>query len=104
MPEVLKNYQPANLSLWQGRADALPNEYYFQVVKSLDLNQLNTRKSGFAILSFACDEGISRNLGRPGAKMGPQVLKQYLAKLPLHRSLEIYDAGTISCDNTDLET
>src|SRR3990167_68913 len=104
MANLLKNYHPADLSLWQGRLDANLNEYYYQIIKPLDLNNSISLTPGLALLGFACDEGVRRNLGRPGAIQGSQLIKQCLAKLPLHKEIKIYDAGTISCSDTDLET
>lgn len=100
------SYLPANLDNWQGRADSLAHERYFQRVKALDLRvaQLFTEKQSFAVLGFACDEGIRRNLGRVGAAQGPQILRKELSKLACHLPIDclFYDAGDIVCDDQNL--
>ena len=51
-------YIPPNLTLWQGRADAQPQEYFYQIIKPLNLKQpefkRNKTQAQFAILGFAC--------------------------------------------------
>lgn len=98
------HYQPPQADLWQGRIDAKPNEYFYQLIQLLDLNQIHPAKStGYALLGFACDEGVKRNLGRPGAKQGPEQIKKTLARFALHQSIHCYDAGQIVCADDNLE-
>lgn len=95
-------YVPANLSIWQGRADSLPGERFFQRVKPLDLaNAEFCEAPAYALLGFACDEGVRRNLGRVGAALGPQAFRTQFGKLACHKpnSWVFYDAGDISCDH-----
>lgn len=101
-------YAPMSLSsIWNGRADALPSEYMYQQIRLLDLSQQNRptqNGSGYALLGFQCDEGISRNLGRTGAAGGPMAFRQSFAKLAVHHDIILYDAGNIICPSNDLET
>lgn len=101
-------YVPPNAALWQGRPDTPPESCFFQVVKMLNLHDdisIDTSQPTFALIGFKCDEGIRRNQGRVGAADGPQSLKQALAKLPVQRpNFSVYDAGTIVCDDGDLES
>lgn len=55
----------------------------------------------FGLLGFACDEGVRRNHGRPGAFLGPNVFREVLSKInmPVFR-----DFGDIECLDSDLET
>jgi formiminoglutamase len=99
----MKNYQAPNSTLWEGRADAQADEYLFQIIQPLDLNKVENVEPGFALLGFACDEGVKRNLGRAGAKQGPYAFRQALARLPVHKPLTLYDAGNIFCNSDDLE-
>ena len=103
--EITKHYQAPTPSLWQGRADSAANERFFQVVKQIDLNRraLSELEPGLAIIGFACDEGVKRNLGRIGAAQGPDELKQQLAKLPIFSTPHLYDLGNITCLDQDLE-
>ncbi|EKD69925.1 MAG: formimidoylglutamase, partial [uncultured bacterium] len=80
---------------------------FFQVIQLLDLQKKipkDTGKSCFALLGFACDEGIKRNSGRTGAAEGPNRIKKTLARLPIQKhNIVCYDAGNITCDDGDLE-
>ncbi|MCH9757137.1 MAG: formimidoylglutamase [Gammaproteobacteria bacterium] len=92
------------MNLWSGRADALANEYIYQIIQPLDLNHPPSKKlSGYALLGFESDTGVSRNLGNRGASEGPQALRQAFAKLPLHTAFQLFDAGNVGCLNDDLE-
>lgn len=84
--------------IWQGRTDGDTEEHLriHQVINKITPAQ-------FALLGFASDEGVKRNKGRLGAKAGPQAIRQQLAGLPIHQPLAIRDAGTVSCDDGDLE-
>lgn len=100
----LPNYQPPNPMLWQGRQDAL-NERFFQSIAFIkNPNELINTSPKTIFLGFASDTGIIRNLGRPGAKFGPDSLKSQLAKLPLHEAKEYVDIGTIVCEGDALES
>lgn len=55
------------------------------------------------MLGFACDEGVIRNGGRPGAKDGPDAFRSHLAKLPFRLESQFFDAGNISCTDGNLE-
>jgi formiminoglutamase len=58
---------------------------------------------GAALVGFACDAGVVRNHGRPGAAGGPAALRTMLANLPLRRERVLYDAGDVACDGDALE-
>ena len=93
--------------MWQGRSDG-PNALRFhEVVKCIDLENEKlpqTNQLTFGLVGFACDEGIKRNKGRPGAVEGPTALRKSLAKLPYHSSNSIfYDFGDIICKDGNLE-
>lgn len=100
------HYLPPNPSLWQGRADIPANSCFFQVIKLLDLRQSISKdpKPSFVLLGFRCDEGIRRNQGRTGAIEGPIHLRKALAKFPIQREVTIYDAGDITCTESNLES
>lgn len=101
----LPNYQPANPLLWQGRQDTTRPERYFQNIRFIsDPKALATFKKKTIFLGFASDEGIIRNQGRPGAKLGPNHIKTQLAKLPLHAPKDYLDLGNILCEANQLES
>lgn len=100
------HYQPPAPSSWKGRDDTASGRL-FQHIQLLDLRELPSSlpKKSVVLLGFACDEGVKRNLGRPGAKQGPEHVRKALANLPISftEPRSIWDAGTISCNDGDLE-
>ena len=97
-------YSPPDMNLWQGREDAPPHAYFFQIMQSLPLLQpLSPQIPAFALIGFCCDEGIHRNLGRIGAKEGPSMIRKALAPLSVQKNLLCYDAGDIICHDNQLE-
>jgi formiminoglutamase len=60
---------------------------------------------GLALVGFACDAGVTRNRGRPGAAQGPAALRRMLANLAWHGTTRshLYDAGDVRCDADALE-
>lgn len=105
------DYTVPNQADWQGRTDNGEKQArFFQAVQCQSLETLLTSKPllqpTIALLGFACDEGIRRNLGRVGASGGPKALRQALAQIPLHdhvRNCQLIDIGNIECVNGDLE-
>ena len=71
---------------------------------NLDDDDLRASDGGAALLGFACDEGVIRNNGRPGAKGGPEEIRNTLSRLAWHQNYDMLDAGDITCINGDLET
>lgn len=100
----MKNYQPPKQDLWQGRRSD-DGQYLHERVGFLDLEEDTDRAKGFAILGYACDEGVRRNQGRTGAAEGPDTIKRELARLPSSSKMDspIWDAGNIGCVDQDLE-
>ncbi|MHA1855134.1 MAG: formimidoylglutamase [Promethearchaeota archaeon] len=109
----LKNYKLTDPGFWQGRIDDPndPDSYRMhQIIKLLDLNNLetlkvNTSRLNICFLGYCCDEGIKRNLGRPGAKHGPEDIRKEFANLPVSFGDQaiIYDAGDIFCYENEME-
>ncbi|MCF6764551.1 formimidoylglutamase [Thiotrichales bacterium 19S3-7] len=89
-------------SLWQGRSDANQDEYIYQIIQQLAIDELNP-SSGFGLIGFASDEGIRRNLGRIGAKEGPDAIRCALASIAINKKLNLYDLGDVLCLDGDLE-
>jgi formiminoglutamase len=87
-------------SLWQGRIDAEQagdTRRWHQQIQPWQ----TASPAGASLVGFACDAGIRRNLGRPGAAAGPNVIRRALANLALHSSNAVYDAGDIVVSSTD---
>ncbi|WP_137936686.1 formimidoylglutamase [Chitinivorax sp. B] len=88
---------------WQGRLDSEEvgdvRRWHQQVRCERTANGV-----GIALLGFACDAGVKRNHGRPGAHKGPQVIRQALANLAWHGADKtVLDAGDVVCEGNDLE-
>lgn len=86
---------------WQGRIDQDEGPdalRWHQVVRPYEPGL----PSGIALLGFACDEGVRRNQGRPGAAKGPRALRQALGNLAWHGRAPLWDAGDVAAGE-DLE-
>ncbi|GAA0591853.1 formimidoylglutamase [Virgibacillus siamensis] len=85
-------------------SDQEPSGFRFhQVVKVEDIRNFGKNDNAFAVIGFASDEGVRRNKGRQGASEAPDAIRQALAKLPCHLDNEVIDAGTVICENGNLE-
>ncbi len=109
----LKNYSVTNSGFWTGRIDD-PNDFdsfrMHQIIQLLDLNEQKSKeielsKLNICFIGFCCDEGIKRNLGRKGAKHGPEYIRKEFANLPVTFGIDviIYDAGNITCVENNME-
>jgi len=101
-------YNPPDHENWQGRPSE-QREYLHENIQLLDLSgqKIPIQKTRTpALIGYACDEGVRRNLGRPGAKKGPEALRKALGKLPLLKeaAAQLWDAGDIHCGDEDLES
>lgn len=99
-------YKPADMALWQGRVDDNPGPEgnamrAHQVIKAWD--GIADLKHSAVLLGFACDEGVRRNHGRPGARDGPKYIRRAFANNAVPQTTPIYDAGDISCEHGQLE-
>ena len=95
-------HRPADLSLWAGRADAEEGPRairWHQSVRPL----VDAAAPGMALLGFACDAGVARNHGRPGAAEGPAALRRAMANLAWRRTAPAWDAGDVVVEGDALE-
>jgi formiminoglutamase len=90
---------------WTGRLTPNPNEFIWQMVQSLDLNHIQMAKEhpAYALLGFACDTGVKRNLGRVGAALGPNAIRDAFAKLASPVKIQLFDAGNLEKIGNHLE-
>ncbi len=89
------------MSPWQGRVDSeetTPSLRWHQNVAPLD----ELKPGSKVLLGFACDEGVRRNKGRPGASDGPDAIRKSLANLSYEGDQTVFDAGNVNCTNGDL--
>ncbi|RDY57879.1 formimidoylglutamase [Flagellimonas nanhaiensis] len=101
----MKHYKAPIKDIWTGRVS---NKwlYLHEKVHCTPLEELpEAQKKSIALLGYACDEGVSRNQGRPGAVNGPDAIKSSFAKMPNHLPGQVllHDVGNITCDNGDME-
>lgn len=93
-----------DMSVWTGRDDTAGEgataSRWHQHVRPYN-GQTNL---GIVLSGFACDVGVARNNGRIGAAGGPGAIRTALANLAWHQSQQVYDAGNVTCESTDLET
>lgn len=85
-----------DMSCWQGRVDPEPDGIrWHQRVQPWQAGAA----TGTVLLGFACDAGVVRNHGRPGARKGPQAIRKALANLAWHDAGDshIYDGGDVVC-------
>lgn len=103
----MNSYTSPNPEIWTGRSSQ-HREYLHEKVHCLDLEAgkiTNPTSTTFALLGYACDEGIKRNQGRVGAAAGPDAIRAQLGKMPNHLRdhTALWDVGNIHCPDTDLE-
>lgn len=97
-------YRPPDQTLWTGRQDTQGQERFYQRVECVFADTaLPDLTNTYALIGFACDEGIRRNQGRIGAAEGPSALRRAFAGLAAHKEIRLVDLGDIVCCNHALE-
>jgi len=114
MSQLIHLYKPIDTDIWKGRVDHETNTDAFrwhQVIKTIDLTSpesfsAENSKLNICLLGFCSDEGVKRNMGRPGAAKGPESIRKEMANWPANFIDEaiLYDAGNVFCENGDLES
>lgn len=89
--------------VWTGRDDSAEvgdTRRLFQIVRQ----ESHGWSAGDTVLTgFACDAGVQRNHGRPGARKGPEAIRRMLAGLPVGEMDVFWDAGDVACEGDALE-
>ncbi|WP_298318913.1 formimidoylglutamase [uncultured Aquimarina sp.] len=103
----MSDYKKTDTNIWAGRTsdDQL---YLHEKVTCIDLanDELpENQNTAFAIVGYACDEGVRRNSGRAGAALAPDIIRKMMSSLSNHLDdkVQIIDAGNIFCNENDLE-
>ncbi len=103
----MNNYKKTDTNIWTGRTsdDEL---YLHEKVTCIDLENdelPENQSTAFAILGYACDEGVRRNSGRVGAALAPDTIRKMMGSLSNHfdNKVHIIDTGNIICNKNDLE-
>ncbi|MFT5886216.1 MAG: formiminoglutamase [Arcticibacterium sp.] len=103
----LDRYKPPTENCCFGRSTSADAgiQYWYQAIKTINLQKSLLSSGNIAIVGYQCEEGIRRNLGRIGAKEGADAARKQLAKLAYHHSRKnILDVGNVVCDDTNLES
>ena len=100
-------WHPTNTALWQGRDDSAESpeaKRLFQTVEVASRFAPENHQGKIALLGFACDEGVKRNQGRPGAQQGPDALRKALANMASHEGHDaVVDLGNVQAEPDKLE-
>ncbi|EBB9866009.1 formimidoylglutamase, partial [Salmonella enterica] len=103
----MTQWYPASPALWQGRDDSIeaPDaRRLFQTVTRSETFFPENWQQKIALMGFACDEGVKRNSGRPGAAGAPDALRKALANMASHQGHErLVDLGNWVAPTPDLE-
>ncbi len=101
--------QPCDPSIWTGRSTTEAAAYWYQQVQCLSVEDSLLpplpAQRGLAIIGYAVDAGVARNLGRVGAAAGAQAIRERLAREPWHAGAgwRIVDCGDVICEGDDVE-
>ena len=99
MPQKVPTFE------WTGRIDAAEGPRALRWHQRVRCVRGDIVAPKVALLGFACDAGVARNLGRIGAAAGPQSLRTALANMAWqHGDLPVFDAGDVVCDGDELES
>ena len=101
------NYKIPDSTKWTGRTSG-EELYLHEKVVCLPAEKISGKsdvKKSFALLGYACDEGVRRNHGRVGAIEGPDAIRTQLGKLANHLDpkTNLWDIGDITCTDRDME-
>lgn len=99
-------WRPTSPELWQGRDDSAEASNALRIFQTIaQTDRFAPKNSGIALLGFACDAGVRRNHGRPGAAQAPDELRKALANMASHSGhARLTDMGTISVEGDQLES
>lgn len=97
--------QNPNQALWTGRTSQEKLYLHEKVVLEAVQDIALSSKKTLALVGYACDAGVTRNMGRIGSQEGPDAIRSQLGKLPNHLSedVQLLDVGTIACRDGNME-
>ena len=99
------HYRPTPSDAWTGRSTSIhePAAYWYQLVKCSDFSSGEFPAASAALIGYSCDEGVSRNQGRIGAKAGPAAIRARLGKVANHLvDKQVIDLGDAICEDGDM--
>ncbi len=96
--------QKARAQAWTGRIDASEGPRALRWHQRVRTERSEIAAPAVALLGFACDAGVARNLGRVGAAAGPTSLRSALANMAWqHGDAPAFDAGDVVCAGDEQE-
>lgn len=102
--DLIIGYRKGKLENWTGRNSKLENQFWHQEIQVSSIQNTTTENTNIGLVGYICDEGVLRNQGRVGAKKGPKIVRNKLAKLPTHfTNKKVTDFGDIICIDNHLE-
>ena len=103
----MSNWEATPEKVWQGRDDSLEGPWARRLFQSITLEREFTPEKHpgkTALIGFECDEGISRNRGRTGAREAPDHIRRAMANLAAHLDHDkIVDLGNFPLRENHLE-
>lgn len=98
-------WQPVSPDIWQGRDDSSEASNALRLFQTvLQPGTQCPASDGIALIGFACDAGVKRNQGRPGAAQAPDVLRRALANMASHQGHDrLTEMGNITVEGDALE-
>lgn len=98
------NYKTGNLENYSGRNSKNKDQYWHEKIKVSSIENLEINNVDIGLVGYVSDEGVKRNLGRIGARKGPESVRNKLGKLPIHfQNKNVADFGDIICVYENLE-
>lgn len=99
-------YKKTEPNRYSGRISG-QKRYLHEKVECIGFDGLVSNSSNkiFAILGYACDEGVERNQGRIGAVNGPDAIREQLGKMANHLEdgTQLLDLGSVQCTDGNME-
>jgi len=83
--------------LWKGRFDG-DDDADLRLWQVINAFEPSSKSSGICFVGYDTDDGVKRNLGRPGAKDGSNAIRAALQSLPNIENLLIYDYKNLSSE------
>lgn len=102
----MSNYTLPKKENWIGRS----SDQQLYLNEKVELSTITSKfpynkQKTFALLGYSSDEGVRRNQGRVGAKLGPDAIRKQLGKMSNHLPTEtkLLDFGNLECKDQELE-
>lgn len=90
-------------NLWNGRLDSFEkiDLRFWQVIKDINAHIEDSNKKSFCFIGYDTDNGVIKNLGRGGAKEGPNAIRKAMQSFPIIEKVNLYDYKNLSVHTTE---